>query len=63
MDAIDDRPARFLSSLLCLMEVFEATMSYTNGDDGIHIEVAGKEVFAGFLDDGLDDLKRAVRKL
>ena len=38
-------------SLASLCSQYEATLRYTNSDDGIHIDVAGVEVFVGHLDE------------
>ena len=39
----------FLRRLADLCEQYKATFEYTSNDDGIHIELDGKEVFADFL--------------
>lgn len=41
----------FLQRLASLCNQYEATLRYTTADDGIHIEVDGAEVFAGYLDE------------
>lgn len=41
--------ATFLLELSSLLKKNRATIEYTNDDDGLHISVAGEEVFVGFL--------------
>lgn len=39
----------FLEELAQLCEKYKAAFGYTTDDDGIHIELDGEEVFAGYL--------------
>ncbi|PCI54210.1 MAG: hypothetical protein COB36_11000 [Alphaproteobacteria bacterium] len=39
----------FLEQLAQLCEQYKASFSYTTDDDGIHIDLDGKEVFCGWL--------------
>lgn len=44
--------AAFLRRLADLCEEFDASISYTNDDDGTHIEISGEQVFVGYLGSG-----------
>jgi hypothetical protein len=46
---ITNNNKEFLSKLADLCEQHKAEFSYTSSDDGIHITLAGKEVFRGWL--------------
>lgn len=52
----------FLLELSSLLKNNRATITYTNDDDGIHIESGGQELFVGFLfdDKAGDELYQAV---
>jgi hypothetical protein len=55
----------FLSNLADLLAMYDAGISYTTADDGVHIEVDGQEIFAGFLDHphGASELRKRVAEL
>lgn len=47
-----DKPApaaEFLRKLATLLDEYEARLCWTVDDDGVHIEIRGHEIFAGFL--------------
>jgi len=41
----------FLKKLATIIKEYDATFYYTIDDDGIHIDLAGKEIYVGWLDD------------
>ena len=41
----------FLTKLADLLDEYDASLTYTTADDGIHVALQGTEVFAGFMDD------------
>ena len=49
----------FLTKLADLLDEYDASLTYTNEDDGIHIELQGTEVFTGFMPD-TEELRKAV---
>lgn len=56
---ITPQQKEFLIKLADLMDAHQASMDFTNNEDGIHIELAGQEVFVGWLDD-TGDLRAAA---
>lgn len=42
------RLAEFIVELGMLLYKYQATLSYTNSDDGIHVEMDGEDVCIGF---------------
>ncbi len=49
----------FLTKLADLLDEYDASLTYTTGDDGIHVALQGTQVFAGFMDD-TDELRTAI---
>ena len=49
----------FLTKLADLLDEYDASLTYTTNDDGIHVELQGTEVFVGFMQD-TDDLRQAT---
>ncbi len=47
MPTLEPRQRDFLERLLELLEDFDAEITYTTGDDGLHVKVAGDELFPG----------------
>jgi hypothetical protein len=58
-----DKDREFLLKLADLMEDHKASLRYTNRDDGIHIDLDGREVFLGwfFQDDAPAELRAAAK--
>jgi len=53
----------FLEKLAILCDEYNAQFDYTTDDDGIHINVEGKEVFIGFLDESASrELRNYINK-
>ena len=50
-----------LEQLASLFEKYAIEFIYTTDDDGIHIILAGKEIFCGFLFDA-EDVPRILRE-
>jgi len=61
---LTDGNKEFLSKLADLCEQHKAEFSYTSSDDGIHITLAGKEVFRDWLLEGsaAGELRDACRR-
>lgn len=53
----------FLTELAALFTKFDAEIEYTNDDDGIHISIAGQEVYVGHLLSPAEDLIDAAKKI
>ncbi len=51
----------FLEKLAALIEHYDAELSYTTDDDGIHIELNGKTIYRGWINgkDGAENLRNA----
>lgn len=49
----------FLAKLADLLDEYDASLTYTSADDGIHIELQGTEVFTGFMPD-TTELREAI---
>jgi hypothetical protein len=49
----------FLTKLADLLDEYDASLSYTTADDGIHVDLQDTEVFAGFVHN-TDELRKAV---
>ena len=56
-----DLEKKFLMDLADLLRRFNATLTYTTDDDGIHITLNGKELFCGFLH--IDPYKEILKHL
>lgn len=55
----------FVLELSSVLTKYNATIEYTNDDDGLHISTFGKEVFVGFLSSktaGQDLYKASIKK-
>jgi len=51
----------FLTKLAKLCKKYDATFDYTIDDDGIHINLADKEIFIGYLErDAAEELRKAI---
>ena len=46
---LNKKDREFLLKLADLFAEYKAGMNYTTDDDGIHIELDGREIFSGFL--------------
>lgn len=58
--ALTSKQRDFLFKLADLCDEYKAEFSYTNDNDGIHIDVDGVKVFAGFLSGDAGKALRAV---
>ena len=55
-------PTQILEELAALLEKYQATISYSNDDEGIDISVDGTHLFTGFLSDSEAPLILRVAK-
>lgn len=62
---LTDKDREFLLRLADLCEEHKAALGYTNSDDGIHVELAGREVFCGwfFEETGPKELRAAAEAI
>lgn len=60
---LTDKDREFLLKLADLCEEYKAELGYTTSDDGIHVELGGREVFSGwfFQDSGPAELREAAK--
>lgn len=49
---LTDKDREFLLKLADLCEEYMADFGYTSQDDGIHIDLDGREVFVGWISQG-----------